>query len=88
MRTWQLDMSKVDTTCERGENVVFHDSVYMNRLYNIPTEMELSYNQVVRSYIDMCTVRRREQVSYMLALGQYYYPMFETALDRHGLPWS
>ncbi len=86
LRTWQLDMSKVDTTCERGENVVFHDSVYMNRLYNIPTEMELSYNQVVRSYIDMYTVRRREQVSYMLALGQYYYPMFETALDRHGLP--
>ncbi|MGI6571926.1 MAG: LysM peptidoglycan-binding domain-containing protein [Fermentimonas sp.] len=86
LRAWQLDMSKVDTTCERGENVVFHDTVYMNRLYNIPTEMELSYNQVVRSYIDMYTVRRREQVSYMLALGQYYYPMFEAALDRHGLP--
>lgn len=86
LRTWQLDMSKVDTACESGENVVFHDSVYIHRLYCIPTEMELSYNQVVRSYIDMYTVRRREQVSYMLALGQYYFPMFETALDRHGLP--
>ncbi|MDI9523542.1 MAG: LysM peptidoglycan-binding domain-containing protein [Bacteroidota bacterium] len=86
LRTWQLDMSKVDTTCERGENVVFHDSVYVNRLYCIPTVMELSYNQVVRSYIDMYTVRRREQVSYMLTLGQYYFPMFEAALDRHGLP--
>lgn len=86
LRAWQLDMSKVDTMCERGENVVFHDSIYMNRLYSIPTEMELSYNNVVRSYIDMYTVRRREQVSYMLALGQYYYPMFEEALDRHGLP--
>ena len=58
----------------------------MHRLYALPTEMELSFNPVVSNYIDMYAKRRRDLVSYMLSLGEYYYPMFEEALDRHGLP--
>ena len=34
----------------------------------------------------MYSVRRREQVAYMLTLGDYYFPLFEEMLDRHGLP--
>lgn len=83
---WQLELSADDLECIRGQNVIFHDTVYANRLYRMPTVMELSYNQVVKSYIEMYSSRRREQVSYMLALGEYYFPMFEEALDRHGLP--
>ncbi len=86
LRAWQLDLSKDSPDCKQGQNVVFPDTVYINRLYRMPTEMELSYNQVVRSHIDMYANRRREQVSYMLALGEYYFPMFEAALDKHGLP--
>lgn len=86
LRAWQIDLSSSEEECERGVNVVFHDTVYANRLYSLPTEMELSYNQVVKSYIEMYSGRRRDQVSYMLALGDYYFPMFEEALDRHGLP--
>ena len=83
---WQLELSTNDLECVRGQNVTYHDTVYANRLYRLPTVMELSYNQVVKSYIEMYSIRRREQVSYMLALGEYYFPMFEEALDRHGLP--
>ena len=86
LREWQLELSQDDQNCERGQNVVFHDTIYANRLYGLPTEMELSYNKVVKQYIEMYSSRRREQVSYMLALGDYYFPMFEEALDRHGLP--
>lgn len=86
LHEWQLDLSKSDVICERGDNIVFHDTVYANRLYGLPTEMELSYNQVVRSYIEMYSVRRRNQVSYMLSLGEYYFPMFEETLDKYGLP--
>lgn len=86
LEAWQLNLSTTDLECKRGQNITFHDTVYANRLYNLPTVMELSYNQVVKSYIEMYSIRRREQVSYMLALGDYYFPMFEEALDRHGLP--
>lgn len=85
-RGWQLDLSTEGLDCDRGQNVTYHDTVYANRLYQLPTVMELSYNSVVKRYIEMYSSRRREQVSYMLSLGDYYFPMFEEALDRHGLP--
>ena len=86
LSNWQVDFSDADKKCKQGANVVFSDSVYMHRLYNLPTEMELSFNPVVRSYIEMYAKRRRDLVSYMLSIGDYYYPMFEEALDRYGLP--
>ena len=86
LHNWQVDFSNSENQCSKGVNVVFSDSVYMQRLYDLPTVMELSYNSVVRSYIEMYTKKRRELVSYMLSLGEYYYPMFEEALDRYDLP--
>jgi len=86
LRTWQIDLSQSDEECNRGANMLFPDSVYLRRLCRLPAEMELSFNSVVKKYIEMYAARRREQVSYMLALGEYYFPMFEQALDREGLP--
>ena len=86
LTNWQVDFTESDNECAQGSNVVYSDSVYIQRLYSLPTEMELSFNPVVGSYIEMYAKRRRDLVSYMLSLGDYYYPMFEEALDRHGLP--
>ena len=86
LRYWQIDLTETDEECSRGPNVLFPDSVYIVRLNNMPTVMELSFNSVVKRYIEMYASRRREQVSYMLALGDYYFPLFEQALDREGLP--
>ncbi len=86
LRDWQIDLFENNEDCVRGANVLFPDSVYISRLHNIPTVMELSFNSVVKRYIEMYATRRREQVSYMLALGDYYFPLFEQALDREGLP--
>lgn len=66
LHEWQVDFSESKNHCSKGSNRVYSDSVYMNRLYNLPTEMELPFNSVVRSYIEMYTNRRRDLVSYML----------------------
>ncbi|CAN5544240.1 hypothetical protein BH10BAC1_BH10BAC1_00240 [soil metagenome] len=47
---------------------------------------DLQYNPVVKGYIDMYTIRRRELVSRMMALSQFYFPMFEEQLDKYNLP--
>src|SRR5690554_2713068 len=86
LEAWQLDLKDVEVDCSMGQNVLFHDSIYTQRLHSMPSEMELSYNSVVKKYIDMYADRKREQVSYMLALGDYYFPMFEQLLDLYGLP--
>ncbi len=47
---------------------------------------DLQYNPVVKGYIDMYTIRRRELVSRMMALSQFYFPIFEEQLDKYNLP--
>jgi membrane-bound lytic murein transglycosylase D len=66
----------------------FPDSIYRARLMALDknTPFELVFNPEVRRYIDVYTTKRREQVSRMLGLAEYYFPMFETALDAYDLP--
>lgn len=65
---------------------VFPDSVYAYRLHMLPSPIQLTYNEVVRNYIDMYLVHRRDQVSKMVGLSHIYFPIFEQVLDRYELP--
>lgn len=65
---------------------VLPDSVYIRRLSQIPAIMELAYNDIVKRFIELYTVRKRKQVEYMLGAGKYYFPIFEKELDAAGLP--
>ncbi len=67
-------------------NPFFSDSVYIDRLSRIPAVMELSYNEVVRKFIDMYSERLRNHISFMLSACNFYIPIFEEALDAYNLP--
>ena len=63
------------------------DSVFILRLKAIPTVIEMPYNQPVRQALDLYLLRRRSLVERMVGLGfNYYFPIFENALQRYGLP--
>lgn len=62
------------------------DSIYMDRLQRIPAMIEMPYNEIVRQFIDMYTVRLRQKVSFMLSANNFYMPIFEEALDLYNLP--
>ena len=62
------------------------DSVISSRLRLMPCVMEMPFNNYVRSFVDLYTVRRRNQVSYLLGLGDYYFRLFEQVLDKNKLP--
>ena len=66
----------------------FSDSVYARRIrhLNSQTPLELTYNPIVRGFIDMYAMRKRTQVMRMMALGEYYFPIFEQALDKYKMP--
>jgi membrane-bound lytic murein transglycosylase D len=64
----------------------FHDSVYIQRLRKIPSIVNLTYNNIVRNYIHVYTIRKRDKLEVMLGLRDYYFPMFEEVLDLYGLP--
>ena len=65
---------------------VLPDSVYRRRLAALPCIMEMPYNSHVRSFIDLYTVKRRQQMEYMLGLGTYYFPLFEEVLAANNMP--
>jgi membrane-bound lytic murein transglycosylase D len=62
------------------------DSVYIARLAAINSPIPFPFNTQVKSYIQLYTQRRREQVETMLGLSEYYFPIFEAALDARNMP--
>jgi membrane-bound lytic murein transglycosylase D len=62
------------------------DSVYIQRLQSMQSAVSLSYNNTVKNFITMYTVRKPKQVAVMLGLANYYFPLFEEALAKYNLP--
>jgi membrane-bound lytic murein transglycosylase D len=72
-----------------ADSVPYYDeTVYASRLSQIDANspFDLQYNGIVKGYIQLYTVRRRELVSRLMALSQFYFPMFEQQLDKYNLP--
>lgn len=67
----------------RGEQA---DSVYISRLEQMNSPLNLPYNEIVRSFIVKYSERYRSQMQKILGLGSYYFPIFEESFDRYGLP--
>jgi len=66
----------------------FSDSVYMQRLADLPSVVDLTYNRIVKNYIHLYARKRREQVRVMLGLSDYYFPVFEEIFDLYGIPYE
>ena len=50
------------------------------------TPFDLVYNGTVQGFIDLYAVRRRDITTKVLGMSQLYFPMFEEALAKHGIP--
>ena len=83
---WSRNLDYYDNCTSLSDDYLFcEDSIYIERLYALPTTMELVYNPSVKRYIEMY-IKGRRQVALMLGKGAYYFPMFEEELDKHEMP--
>ena len=78
---------ELDREADSRDGVEVSDEELLERLAALPTEIEMPLNSVVRSSILFYANRRKQLVENMLALGLYYMPIFEAALDRYEMPW-
>ncbi len=62
------------------------DDVLIERLSKLPSIIEMPLNGPVRNMIYFYANRKRQLVENMLGLSLYYMPIFEDALERHGMP--
>ncbi len=84
-----LQFEEPDSLYLLGEDMDFPDfpdSVYIQRLQNLPFVMELTYNRIVKNFIDLYAKNRRDRVQVMLSLSGYYFPMFEEVFEKYGIP--
>ena len=84
---WYLrNYADIDRQADSQPSVNVSDEEYIERLGQLPTVIELPYNSVVRSYIQMYVDRKKQLVENVLGMSLYYMPIFEQALDKYGLP--
>ncbi len=79
----------IDSAESRRQGPIAHnysDSVIRQRLREIPSTIPLTYNDRVKNYIDLYLGGRSRQVSLLLGLADYYFPILEPILDAHDLP--
>ena len=87
MTNWYLqNYAILDYTVDSKPSGNVSEAEYIRRLKQLPTTIEMPYNQVVRAHIDRYTQRSRTLVEQMLGMSLYYMPIFEEALEREGLP--
>lgn len=86
VHNWYLTNAQLGD-CRKDTGLVLgNKELYIERLQKLPYVMEMPYNDIVKKFIEMY-LQKSDKVEYMLGLGQtYYFPMFEEALERYGVP--
>lgn len=87
MQNWYLqNYTVIDKEIQDPGDNPTTDAEYIERLMAMPTVIEMPFNSVVKSCIEMYTQRRRSLVERMLGMSIYYMPIFEQALENEGVP--
>ena len=64
------------------------DSVFIERMQQLPYVVELPYNTIVRRYILRYLYHSPTQVAGLLQKEQYYMPIFQDILSQYDLPYE
>lgn len=85
---WQARnlLKSFDCETEGWENIKVSDTLYAERLRNMPCIIDMPYNSMVRQCIDRYATRNRTLVSYMLGISEFYMPMIEAEIDKYNMP--
>ncbi|MFP5081224.1 transglycosylase SLT domain-containing protein [Pedobacter sp. JCM 36344] len=79
-----IDTAAIPVVSEVPRFVNYNFS-YKTRLDSIQKTVPLAYNEFVQKYIDVYSVRK-DMMGKMLGLSEYYFPIFEKALQSYNIP--
>jgi membrane-bound lytic murein transglycosylase D len=66
----------------------YDDETYRQRIEKLSqtTPIDLTYNQTVKTYIELYAVKKRKLTSKILGLKEIYFPLIEEYLDKYDIP--
>lgn len=90
LRLLEWMMAGLDTTpcLSQPDTAVLPDSIYKQRLQALPCIIELPYNPIAKRYIQRYIKHGPRQTARIMRESEYYFPIFEQALNRHNLPFE
>lgn len=59
---------------------------YRSRIEKMNSVVKIEYNDKVQAYINVYANKRRNSVSTMLGMAEYYFPLFEDIFDEYDIP--
>lgn len=62
------------------------DEVYIRRIKEMNSFIQLPYNSIVRNYIILYSEKMAKRMPELLGLCSYYMPVFEEIFDEHQIP--
>jgi len=87
MEDWYLyRYTSLDSIARLKTGRIATDAEYTRRLSELPTQIEMPFNSVVKRHIESYVVDKPRLVERMLGLNIYYEPIFINALCKYGLP--
>jgi membrane-bound lytic murein transglycosylase D len=89
INSWYVKIALQDVRVNSNDSIVgeFPDTtVFKERLRKINSVIRLPYNDIIKSNILFYTGPKRESLSAILGLKDYYFPMIENIFDSYGLP--
>ena len=67
-------------------SLLIPDSVYQKRLSMLPFEFKMTYNPIVRQYIELYTCRIKDKLQIFIGLSDFYFPIIDEAFKANQLP--
>ena len=85
---WALQWIDTSDCVVMHDTTTLSDSIYKTRLQALPCVIELPYNERVRAFLLRYVKRSPKQVARLMRMSEYYFPLFEEALNRYQLPYE
>ena len=82
----QISTENLDTAAIAVRKVNTEELKSRLALLDEKTPFNISYNPSLESVINSFLVRRKDLMERMIIASQFYFPMFEQALDKYDLP--
>lgn len=86
--SWFLDDSVIQYAIKMPKHEIpsMTNEEILAKMELIPSQFPFTFNDIVRQHIDQFSSSRRLLVARSVGLGKFYFPVFEEALSRHGIP--